>query len=178
MARGTPQFATPPVTPVVKAILIASGVMFVLGLFLEQFGGVQLSQTLGFVPGRFVQGWIWQPFTYSFLHANMFHVLFNLLVIWTVGAELEQLWGWKTFAGFYVVCALGAALFHGLDNGGKVIVGEHHITCLFCNLGTSDSHSNSDVSLFECRGVVNTISSHSNDFALKKSSTCAFLLTI
>jgi membrane associated rhomboid family serine protease len=114
MPRGTPQFATPPVTPVVKGVLIASGVMFLLSLCLEQFGGVQLSQTLGFVPARFVQGWIWQPFTYSFLHASMFHVLFNLLVIWTVGAELEQLWGAKTFGGFYLVCALGAALFHGL----------------------------------------------------------------
>lgn len=114
MPRGTPQFATPPVTPAVKAVLIASGVMFVLGLALEQFGGIHLSEVLGFVPGRFVQGWVWQPFTYAFLHASMFHVLFNLLVVWTVGAELELLWGTKTFTAFFVVCALGAALFHGL----------------------------------------------------------------
>jgi hypothetical protein len=91
MPRGTPQFATPPVTPVVKAVLIASGVMFVLSLALEQFGGIRLSEVLGFVPGRFLQGWLWQPFTYAFLHASMFHVLFNLLVVWTVGAELELL---------------------------------------------------------------------------------------
>ncbi|MGZ3728034.1 MAG: rhomboid family intramembrane serine protease, partial [Bdellovibrionota bacterium] len=114
MPRGTPQFATPPVTPVVKAVLIASGALFVLQLTLEQFAQISLSPYLGFVPARFLQGWIWQPFTYSFVHSTMFHVLFNLLVIWTVGAELELLWGPITFAAFYFVCALGAALTHGI----------------------------------------------------------------
>jgi len=114
MQRGTPQFATPPVTPVVKVVLIASVALYVLQLTLEQFAGFSLSPVFGFVPARLVQGWIWQPFTYAFLHASMFHVLFNLLVVWTVGAELEMLWGAKSFAAFFFVCALGAALFHGL----------------------------------------------------------------
>lgn len=114
MPRGSPQMMTPPVTPVVRAVLIASGAIFLLQLTLEQFAGFSLANIFGFVPARLLQGWIWQPFTYSFLHADIFHVLFNLLVIWTVGGELEQLWGMKTFAAFYFVCALGAALTHGV----------------------------------------------------------------
>jgi membrane associated rhomboid family serine protease len=114
MPRGSPQFATPPVTPVVRAVLIASGALFLLQLTLENFAGFSLSPVLGFVPARIAQGWIWQPFTYSFLHASLFHVLFNLLVVWTVGAELEMLWGTVTFAIFYFVCAFGAAVLSGV----------------------------------------------------------------
>jgi membrane associated rhomboid family serine protease len=114
MQRGPMQFATPPVTPVVKALLIASGALFLVQLSLEQFAGFSLSPILGFVPARLVNGWIWQLLTYSFLHASLFHVLFNLLVVWTVGSELEGLWGAKTFTGYYVVCAVGAALTHGI----------------------------------------------------------------
>ena len=75
---------------------------------------LNLSTVFGFVPARVAQGWLWQPFTYSFLHAGMFHILFNLLVIWTIGAELELLWGAYTFLGFYFVCAFGAAFLHGI----------------------------------------------------------------
>jgi membrane associated rhomboid family serine protease len=94
-------------------VLISSGVLFLLQLILETFGGFSLTPLLGFVPVRMLSGWFWQLFTYSFLHASMFHLLFNLLVIWTVGSELESLWGSRTFTAFYVVCALGAALTHG-----------------------------------------------------------------
>lgn len=58
MPRGSPQFATPPVTPVVRAVLIASGALFLLQLTLENFAGFSLSPVLGFVPARIAQGWI------------------------------------------------------------------------------------------------------------------------
>lgn len=100
-------------TLVVKIVLIASAVLFLLQLAGEK-AGIHLSPLLGFVPARLADGWIWQPFTYAFLHAGLFHILFNLLVIWTVGAELEGIWGPRTFTGFFFVCAVGAAITHGL----------------------------------------------------------------
>lgn len=114
MRRGSMQFATPPVTPVVKVLLASSGAIFLLQLSLEVFSGISLAPVLGFVPARLAEGWLWQLFTYSFLHAGLFHLLFNLLVIWTVGGELEGLWGARTFLTFYLVCGVGAALAHGL----------------------------------------------------------------
>jgi membrane associated rhomboid family serine protease len=107
------QFATPRMTPVVKIVLIASAVLFVLDL-VGQRTGFSLSAWFGFVPARLLEAWVWQPFTYPFLHAGLFHLLFNLLVIWTIGAELEALWGTRTFVGFFFVCAVGAAMTHGV----------------------------------------------------------------
>ncbi len=114
MQRGPVQLAVPPVTPVVKGILIATGVLFLLQLSLEQFFSFSLSPVLGFVPARLLNGWIFQLFTYAFLHASLFHVLFNLLIVWTVGSDLERLWGTRTFLAYFAVCAVGAALTHGI----------------------------------------------------------------
>jgi membrane associated rhomboid family serine protease len=113
MNRPSVQFAVPRMTPVVKTVLILSAAVFLLQLILES-AGISLSPFLGFVPGRLVQGWIWQPFTYAFLHAGLFHILFNLLIFWMVGSELESLWGRKTFLAFFFVCAGGAALTSGI----------------------------------------------------------------
>lgn len=100
-------------TPVVKTVLIVSGVIFLLQLG-GGAAGVSIDALLGFVPARLAQGWIWQPFTYVFLHAGIFHLLFNLLVIWSIGSELERLWGSRTFIAFFFVCGVGAALVHGI----------------------------------------------------------------
>lgn len=100
-------------TPVVKVVLILSGIMFILQLLLES-QGVSLASILGFVPARLAHGWIWQPFTYAFLHGGLFHLLFNLLILWSIGCELESLWGRKVFLAFFFVCASGAALCSGI----------------------------------------------------------------
>jgi membrane associated rhomboid family serine protease len=45
-----------------------------------------------------------------FLHAGVFHILFNMLALWMFGAELERTWGTRFFLKFYFVCGIGAAL--------------------------------------------------------------------
>jgi membrane associated rhomboid family serine protease len=114
MRHGSPQFVTPPLSPVVKAFLIAAAAIFLLNLSLETFASFSLSSTFGFVPARLAQGWIWQLFTYPLLHSGLFHLLFNLLVIWTVGGEIERLWHTKVFLAFSVTCAVGAGVTYGL----------------------------------------------------------------
>lgn len=100
-------------TPVIKTLLIVSAAVFLLQLVLEA-NGISLAGIFGFVPARLAQGWLWQPFTYAFLHGGLFHLLFNLLILWSIGGELSVLWGVRTFMSFFFVCALGAALTHGI----------------------------------------------------------------
>src|SRR5204862_2687316 len=35
------------------------------------------------------RGFVWQPVTYMFLHADLWHILFNLLFLWFFGREVE-----------------------------------------------------------------------------------------
>jgi membrane associated rhomboid family serine protease len=38
------------------------------------------------------------------------HILLNMCALWLFGTGLENLWGSRTFAVYYFVCVLGAAL--------------------------------------------------------------------
>ena len=57
-----------------------------------------------------MHGWIFQLVTYSFVHASILHILFNMLGLWMFGAQLESDWGQKRFLEFYFFCVIGAAL--------------------------------------------------------------------
>lgn len=104
----------PPFTPAVKQLLIANGAVFLAvaltGVFVP--GGERWIQIhFGLVPELVVfRAWIWQLVTYAFLHAGLWHILFNMLALWMFGAQLEQDWGYNIFMQFYFFCAIGGAL--------------------------------------------------------------------
>jgi membrane associated rhomboid family serine protease len=53
-----------------------------------------------------------QLITYLFLHGSWEHILYNMFALWMFGAILENYWGPKKFLIFYMVCGIGAAIFH------------------------------------------------------------------
>ena len=100
-------FGPGPITPAVKWIIWANVVMFVATLV---FQGV-IFEPLALSPQMVLErGWIWQPVTYMFLHANAMHILFNMLGVWMFGVELERLWGTNYFLRYYAVAGVGAAI--------------------------------------------------------------------
>jgi membrane associated rhomboid family serine protease len=93
-------------TPAVRALIVANAAGFLLTL-----AAPALSVWLGLVPSLvFERWWIWQPVTYMFLHAGLFHLLFNMLALWMFGIDLERRWGTVFFLRFYLVAGLGAAV--------------------------------------------------------------------
>jgi membrane associated rhomboid family serine protease len=48
--------------------------------------------------------------TYSFLHGNLAHLLFNMLALLMFGSQVEHLWGPRRYGIYYLVCVVGAAL--------------------------------------------------------------------
>jgi membrane associated rhomboid family serine protease len=70
-----------------------------------------LTWALGLRPAAVVGALsVWQLGTYMFLHANITHILFNMLALWMFGAELERTWGTRYFLKFYFVTGIGAAI--------------------------------------------------------------------
>jgi membrane associated rhomboid family serine protease len=98
-----------PLTPAVKVLLLLTSSAFFLQTILQEMLGVYLEPLFGVVP-YFVTHrlWLWQPFTYLFLHAGILHLSFNLLVLWMFGCELERVWGSRFFLRYYLVCGVGA----------------------------------------------------------------------
>jgi membrane associated rhomboid family serine protease len=56
----------------------------------------------------------YQLITHMFSHSPsmIFHIVFNMLMLWMFGRILENVWGPKRFLLFYLACGLGAAALH------------------------------------------------------------------
>lgn len=128
------QFQVVPISPWVKKLIIANvGIWFFIQIILEKLilGEPIVTSYFSFTPKLTLEYFfIWQPFTYMFLHStNVFHVLLNMVSLWFFGSELEYRWGWKHFLYYYFVCGVGAALIYfiaviilGLVQGTEPIV--------------------------------------------------------
>jgi len=67
---------------------------------------------LALIPGAVLRyGWIWQPFTYMFVHANLQHLLFNMLGLFFFGTAVERSLGTREFLLFYLLTGTLAGLF-------------------------------------------------------------------
>ena len=110
---NTMTLSLPPFTRAVKWLVIVNATIYLLEALLGAFGVVSsgtVNLALGLVPLLVVHGWLWQLVTYMFIHAGLFHVLFNMLSVWMFGGMLERDWGTKRFVEFYAFCGVGAAL--------------------------------------------------------------------
>jgi len=70
---------------------------------------------------------IWQLVTYMFLHGNIEHIFFNMLVLWMCGTLLEPDWGTRRFLKYYFVCGIGAGICDVIVNS---LVGSWYIPTL------------------------------------------------
>lgn len=53
---------------------------------------------------------LWQPVTYMFMHADLWHLLLNMWPLWMFGRTLEYELGSRRFLLYYMVCGVGAGL--------------------------------------------------------------------
>jgi len=99
------------ITPAIKALLIANVAVFML----QTVTGGSFVMMFGLVPYLvWHELYLWQIFTYQFLHGGLFHILFNMLALWMFGCDLERRWGSRFFLKYYTVCVAGGAILNVL----------------------------------------------------------------
>jgi membrane associated rhomboid family serine protease len=98
-------------TPAVQGLLIANVVVFLFQLVSAQVTQVPLTRLFGLVPYEVVHHlFLWQLVTYMFLHGGIFHIGFNMLMLWMFGIRLEYEWGTEKFLRFYFITGIGAGV--------------------------------------------------------------------
>lgn len=111
---GRPQMRLmmPSITPVVKWLLIINVAVYIPCYMirpLDEFARVWFSV---FPANFFMAIQPWRIITYQFMHGGIFHIFFNMLVLFFFGPLIERLWGSKKFLIFYLTCgAMGGILF-------------------------------------------------------------------
>lgn len=109
---------TGPLPPFTRAVLVASVLLFVMQGLLPVASVVPfMLWPLGEFPAGYLEGELvtvgflpWQLLTYGFLHGSPAHLLFNLLAVYMFGGPLEELWGSRRQAWYYLACVAGAGL--------------------------------------------------------------------
>ncbi len=99
----------------IKTLIIACVVVFLGQTLVGMFGGPVADQKvinyLGLMPAAVTHfGFVWQLFTYLFLHGGIWHILINMLFLWMFGKDLELAWGARKFYTYYFVCGVGAGV--------------------------------------------------------------------
>ena len=120
----------PPLTPMVRTLLIVTGAAFLLTYLPSVFMGLPVplfSGVFGLTPYLVTHRlFLWQLGTYLFIHAGWFHVIFNLFALWMFGPALESRWGSRQFLFYFFVTGAGAGLFNVLlePNSVRMTVGD------------------------------------------------------
>lgn len=94
-----------------RLILINLAAFFALLVvgFASPFQANRIGALLTFDPYAFIHGWLWQPFTYSFVHSGILGTLFELLSLWFLAGFLEGFHNANWLTGLYAVSVLGTA---------------------------------------------------------------------
>ena len=71
---------------------------------------------ISYTPNIVEQFYPWQCLTYLFLHGGILHLVFNMLGLWFLGRDLENIWGKENFLKYYLVVGIGAGLLTVLYN--------------------------------------------------------------
>ena len=106
-----------PVTPVGAPIQEKPTVTYVLiAVNVAIFGLTWMSgldeaiRTWGMWPAGIARGEWWRLFTSAFLHGGFLHILFNMYILFIVGAPLERLMGHLRYGVLYLAAAFGGAV--------------------------------------------------------------------
>lgn len=110
------QMYTPPLTKMNKVIIISTAACFLLATILKAIGAFSLVQFLGLSANGLFHGLIYQLFTYPFVETEILQVVFNCLVIWLIGGDLEMKWGQKIYLRFILLTVIGVGLIYTIVN--------------------------------------------------------------
>lgn len=98
---------------VTKALIAAIVLVFLVNLAqgstLNQISGSFFEKGALFIQGGLDQGEWWRLITTAFLHGSLIHLGMNMVILWIVGAPVEQAIGRGRFLALYVVSGLAGS---------------------------------------------------------------------
>jgi membrane associated rhomboid family serine protease len=122
-----------------KALIVITVIAFVIQLATIPRAGAggegAFTTSLELIGSKVLQGQVWRLVTCGFLHDTdgILHILFNMIILWLVGRELEERYGAREFVAFYLLALVVSSLAYV----GSTALGLNHTTLDTPALGAS-----------------------------------------
>ncbi len=85
--------------------------------YAEGSGTTPLRQAMHFSTKKVIGGaQLWRLIGFQFLHADLFHLMFNMIALYFFGPLIEQVLGGKRYLAFYLLCGIAGGLMYLLLN--------------------------------------------------------------
>ena len=88
-----------------NAVNIIIGINIIIFFLFSNFSSI--NYYFGVAPTNFYP---WQLITYMFLHGGIFHLAWNMFLLWMFGNQIESIWGYKKFIIYYLFTGVGSGL--------------------------------------------------------------------
>ena len=106
------QMYVPPLSKTNKYIIIAHVAMFLLNSILKVSSGVSLAGVLGLSLNGLGNGLVFQFASFPFIEVSFMSALFNSLLVWFIGGDLEARWGQRFYLKFLAISALSSGIVY------------------------------------------------------------------
>lgn len=111
------QMQFPTMSKLNKGIVITFVAFFILNAIATKTANFSLAGFLGLSLNGLLKGKVWSLLTYAFLPHGLLECLFDGLIFWFIGSELESMWGPRRYSYFLLTTILGGALFYLILSG-------------------------------------------------------------
>ena len=102
----------------VTAILVIINVVLFIAFSILLSLNLGLISYIGLKPSNFLHGkYLWTLLTSMFMHANLTHLIFNMISLFFVGTFLERLIGKRRLVWFYLASGIFAGIVFSLLSG-------------------------------------------------------------
>jgi membrane associated rhomboid family serine protease len=91
-----------------KTLILINVVVFICQLATADHGvNGKVTEWLRIDTAAILRGEVWRLLTGAFLHSAAWqHIVFNMLIVWWAGSEVESIYGPREFLAFYLVAAV------------------------------------------------------------------------
>ena len=95
---------------VIFGLLIVNGLVFALQQMQQFDQSLFFNFALWPLGSQFPSFEFWQLLSYGFMHGDIYHIGFNMFMLWMFGRELEVLMGSRRFLIYFLTCVVGAGV--------------------------------------------------------------------
>lgn len=120
-AKRVEELFKPKKTIITYVLIAINVIIFLLGMILN-LSDTFINLFANYGP-LITEGQYYRLFTSMFIHANLFHILFNMYALYLLGSQAEGFFGKGKFLVIYILSGISGSLLSILLNQGAVSVG-------------------------------------------------------